>query len=68
MESKITDKDIEILCAVNPMASEQLRRIVAERQRTELEMELAELKRSDIESANSLINGVMDKAIASPAE
>ena len=68
MESKITDKDIEILCAVNPMASEQLRRIVAERQRTELEMELAELKRSDIESANSLINGVMDKAIANPAE
>ena len=35
-EDKITEKDIEQLCTINPLASEQLRRIVAERQRDEL--------------------------------
>lgn len=44
MESKIIDVDIEALCAINPMASEQLRRIVAERQKAELELEIYELK------------------------
>ena len=33
---KITEEDIAQLCAINPLASEQLRRIVAERQRDEL--------------------------------
>ena len=40
MEDKITDEDIAKLCAENPLASEQLRRIVAERQRDELKVEL----------------------------
>jgi len=43
MQEKITDGDIEILCAANPMASEQLRRIVAERQRAELLADVAAL-------------------------
>ena len=33
---KIPEEDIAQLCAINPLASEQLRRIVAERQRDEL--------------------------------
>ena len=33
---KITEEDIAQLCAINPLASEQLRRIVAVRQRDEL--------------------------------
>ena len=40
MNEKITDEDIAKLCAENPLASEQLRRIVAERQRDELKAEL----------------------------
>ena len=44
MDQRIIEKDIEALCAINPMASEQLRRIVAERQKAELELELCELK------------------------
>ena len=40
MEDKITDEDIAKLCTENPLASEQLRRIVAERQRDELKAEL----------------------------
>ena len=40
MEDKITDADIAKLCAENPLANEQLRRIVAERQRDELKAEL----------------------------
>ena len=40
MEDKITDADIAKLCAENPLANEQLRRIVGERLRDELKAEL----------------------------
>jgi len=40
MNEQITEADIEKLCQENPLASEQLRRIVAERQRDELKAEL----------------------------
>ena len=40
MNEQITDEDIAKLCAENPLANEQLRRIVAERQRDELRTEL----------------------------
>ena len=40
MNEQITEEDIEKLCKENPLASEQLRRIVAERQRDELKAEL----------------------------
>jgi len=40
MNEQITDVDIEKLCKENPLANEQLRRIVAERQRDELRTEL----------------------------
>jgi hypothetical protein len=41
MNEQITETDIEKLCQENPLASEQLRRIVAERQRDELKVELS---------------------------
>lgn len=44
MNTNITDKDIEDLCQANPMANEQLRRIVAERQKAELLEEIQKLK------------------------
>jgi len=40
VNEQITEADIEKLCQENPLASEQLRRIVAERQRDELKVEL----------------------------
>jgi hypothetical protein len=40
----ITQADIEMLVAENSLAAEQLRRIMAERQRQELQSELDELK------------------------
>ena len=36
MNEQITEADIEQLCKENPVASEQLRRIVAKRQKQEL--------------------------------
>ena len=36
----ITDEDIQMLITQNPLASEMLRRIVAERERAELKAEL----------------------------
>ena len=39
--SQITDQDLQMLLAQNPMAAEQLRRIIAERQVIELQAELA---------------------------
>ena len=39
--SQITDADLQMLLAQNPMAAEQLRRIIAERQVVELQAELA---------------------------
>ena len=41
MNEQITEADIEKLCKENPLVSEQLRRIVAERQRDELKVELS---------------------------
>ena len=40
----ITQADIEILVAENSLAAEQLRRIMAERQRQELQAELDDLR------------------------
>mgnify|MGYP001216491849 CR=1 FL=1 len=40
----IKDEDLEQLCRENPLASEQLRRIIAERRIDELEAALAEAK------------------------
>mgnify|MGYP003136256735 CR=1 FL=1 len=44
MNEGITQEDIQILVAENSLAAEQLRRIMAERQRQELQAELDELK------------------------
>ena len=40
----ITDADLQMLLAQNPLAAEQIRRIMAERQRAELEAKIAEMK------------------------
>ena len=42
-QSHITDADLQMLLAQNPMAAEQLRRIIAERQTVELQAELKDL-------------------------
>ena len=42
-QSQITDADLQMLLAQNPMAAEQLRRIIAERQTVELQAELKDL-------------------------
>jgi hypothetical protein len=54
--SQITEADLQMLLAQNPMAAEQLRRIVAERIRGELQSELDELKSS--------INGTTEELVA----
>jgi len=41
---QITDADLQALLSQNPLAAEQLRRIMAERQRDELMAELAGLR------------------------
>ena len=43
MEKGITQDDIEQLCKENPVANEQLRRIMAERQVRELQAKVEEL-------------------------
>jgi len=40
--NQITDVDLQMLLAQNPLAAEQLRRIVAERQLQELQAQLSE--------------------------
>jgi len=40
-QSQITDADLQMLLAQNPLAAEQLRRIMAERKVIELQAELA---------------------------
>jgi len=52
----ITDADLQLLIAQNPLAAEQLRRIIAERLRGELQAELDALKSS--------VNGVDAEAVA----
>ena len=44
MNEGITDADLQALLRENSLAAEQLRRIMAERQRQELQAELDELK------------------------
>jgi len=61
METKITDADIERLCRENPLASEQLRRIISERQTLELKAELDELKMDQLPQESP--NGVVDEAV-----
>ena len=41
---KITDADLQALLTQNPLAAEQLRRIIAERHRDESRVESAELR------------------------
>ena len=41
MNTQITDADLQTMLRENPLASEQLRRIVAERQRDELLSQIA---------------------------
>jgi hypothetical protein len=46
MHDGITDADLQMLLSANPLAAEQLRRIIAERNRTELQAEIDALKAS----------------------
>tara|TARA_R110000824_G_scaffold51908_1_gene144347 strand:- start:219 stop:404 length:186 start_codon:yes stop_codon:yes gene_type:complete len=46
MNEGITDADLQLLLAQNVLAAEQLRRIIAERLREELQAELDALKSS----------------------
>ena len=43
-QNQITDADLQALLAQNPLAAEQLRRIMAERQLAEMRAELEERK------------------------
>ncbi len=44
LNDQITDDDLQTLLRENPLAAEQLRRIMAERHREELRVELADLR------------------------
>ena len=44
MNQQITDPDLQQLLSINPLPSEQLRRIIAERHVAEAQAELAKLK------------------------
>jgi len=56
LNDQITDDDLQTLLRENPLAAEQLRRIMAERHREELRVELADLR--------SQANGVGNEAEA----
>ena len=60
MNEQITDGDLQNLLQSNPLAAEQMRRIIAERNRAELLVEIEELKGSS--------NGVVTDAEAVVAE
>ena len=62
----ITQEDIQILVSENSLAAEQLRRIMAERHRQELQAELDELK-ATAESLGVSSNGA-EKLDQVPAE
>ena len=49
-QSQITDADLQSLLAQNPMAAEQLRRIIAERVRDEALEELSKLNGKEDEA------------------
>ena len=66
MNEGITQEDIQILVSENSLAAEQLRRIMAERHRQELQAELDELK-ATAESLGISPNGV-EKLDQVPAE
>lgn len=61
MNSGITDADIQILLSSNPLAAEQLRRIIAERNREELQAEIDALKASS-NGVSAEIEAVAEKA------
>jgi len=60
LNEQITDADLQNLLQLNPLAAEQMRRIIAERNRAELMAELEELKGSN--------NGIVTDAEAVVAE
>jgi len=60
LNEQITDADLQNLLQLNPLAAEQMRRIIAERNRAELLVEIEELKGSS--------NGVVTDAEAVVAE
>ena len=60
MNEQITDADLQNLLQLNPLAAEQMRRIIAERNKLELLAEIEELKGSS--------NGVVSDAEAVVAE
>jgi len=62
MNQQITDADLQQLLSANPLASEQLRRIIAERNRAELQAELEELKKDTSEESD---NGVVSESVLS---
>ena len=48
----ITDADLQAMLSLNPLAGEQLRRIMAERQRAELEAKIDQMKGSSNGTGN----------------
>ena len=66
MNEGITQEDIQILVAENSLAAEQLRRIMAERQRQELQAELDDLRAmADHLGVSSIVAEKLDQV---PAE
>lgn len=63
MNEGITDGDLQMLLAANPLAAEQLRRIMAERHREELQAELDALKAA----SNGVIGMLEDDAVIETA-
>jgi len=63
MNEGITDGDLQMLLAANPLAAEQLRRIMAERHRGELQAELDALKAA----SNGVIGMLEDDAVIETA-
>ena len=57
----ITDADLQLLFSQNPLAAEQLRRIIAERLREELQAELDALKAS-VNGIEAEIDAVVETA------
>ena len=65
MQDAITDADLQVLLATNPLAAEQLRRIVAERHRDELR---AEVEALTVASNGVGIGDVIDKGMSDIVE
>jgi hypothetical protein len=58
--SEITTQDLQALWAVNPLAAEQLRRIIAERRLAALEASVAE--------TNGLVSDELEAVVETPVE